>query len=920
MEGTFRSGSEKFLLSPVEDNALGRVKRNANRLWSSAAKIVSNPGNSKSKIYAVYKTEKVQGTATDFKEDTPIELGRVAAFGKETKIVRENVLPGGRKYNLEILAVIDYGLYERFYKASNEPTEFSKDNDAKYKLKKYFSHVFNGVDMLYQGIDDPNFSMSVGVSEFIIADSPDVSPWTTPHIDKNPEGRHDLLVSIPLDELLSWSFSARNIPENDHIMLLTDYDLYSNDGGRIDKRTAGYARVGSVCMLDSVSVIEDHGGFQSINAAAHELGHGLGSRHDGKLNGCDPNAMFIMTAHGGFETEATKSNPWSFSKCSVQYFKDYIAELPPRHCLTDPIDIFDKEEYQKFVSTYPGQDYTPNEQCQDILGLDSYYGWGPELGVFSDICTEMSCKVPGASRSYRVYKAATGTSCGDKMWCLEGQCTFDEKAPTKDPQCVFGDTQRRFGSSNQSCRQYMLANPMRCYDSFYRTRCCETCEKLNTGVPGCEYGDHYLNCQSRMCFDPSYANDCCSTCGKAPHPVIRTEPVTRPTTTTTTTTTTQRPTTTTRRPTTPRRTTTRRPVITWRPTTRRPVITWRPTTPRPVITWRPSTRRPIFTWRPTTPRPIITWGPITNRPTTTRRPAVTTTRRPVIITTKRPTTTESPVKPSGKSGLCLRMNARFLLVFKCSSLTSLFGQDACENSLVARYCCERCPGKGEEACEDTPECKVRYARQCYLQSNKNKCCRTCRKFETGETDCEYGDKIGSCDRHVGKMGLSAVCKRYSTYCCGVCSALASTNNITQLESQPKPSSLPVDVGVVKIGRTRPSEKVLPTESSPGRRKGNNFVVPPGKGNNRRNRNNRGNKGRSNRGQGRPRGGGNNRSTPNDAPRFIIPSSPVSGPDNNGGINESSRPRVVHRFVLRPNNVVVSNRGRPTRRFNFVISG
>lgn len=37
----------------------------------------------------------------------------------------------------------------------------------------------------------------------------------------------------------------------------------------------GYARVGSVCSMDSVSVIEDHGGFQSINAAAHELGHGL---------------------------------------------------------------------------------------------------------------------------------------------------------------------------------------------------------------------------------------------------------------------------------------------------------------------------------------------------------------------------------------------------------------------------------------------------------------------------------------------------------------------------------------------------------------------------------------------------------------------------------------------------------------------
>jgi len=57
------------------------------------------------------------------------------------------------------------------------------------------------------------------------------------------------------------------------------YDLYSTDGGTVDKRTAGYARVGSVCTIDSVSVVEDHGGFQSINAATHELGHGYGNSH-----------------------------------------------------------------------------------------------------------------------------------------------------------------------------------------------------------------------------------------------------------------------------------------------------------------------------------------------------------------------------------------------------------------------------------------------------------------------------------------------------------------------------------------------------------------------------------------------------------------------------------------------------------------
>lgn len=44
----------------------------------------------------------------------PIIRGRVsAAFGRQTKVVRENALPGDRMYNVEVLVVIDYGLYER---------------------------------------------------------------------------------------------------------------------------------------------------------------------------------------------------------------------------------------------------------------------------------------------------------------------------------------------------------------------------------------------------------------------------------------------------------------------------------------------------------------------------------------------------------------------------------------------------------------------------------------------------------------------------------------------------------------------------------------------------------------------------------------------------------------------------------------
>ncbi|WAR13146.1 ADT1-like protein, partial [Mya arenaria] len=782
-EGTFRLGNEEYRMSVMENNALNRVRRavDPGALWRRA-KTLATGATAFSKVYGIYKTESTPFTPTDFKEAEPILRGRVSAFGEEAKIVRDDVLPGDRIYNLEILAVLDYSLYNRFYKASKAGTESGKDNEAKVNLKKYFSHVFNGVDMLYKSIQEPDFSLSVAVSGFVIADTPEASVWTTPHSDLVAGGgRRELLVSTPLEELLRWSVNARNLPENDHIMLMTDYDLYSRDSGVKDTRTAGYARVGSVCHIDSVSVVEDHGGFQSINAAAHELGHGLDARHDGVANTCNPEDQYIMTAHGGFETEQTKNNPWRFSACSVRHFKNYIQRLEQsgtRNCLTDPAEVFDRAEFLEHVRLYPGQDYTPNEQCQDILGLDSFYGWGSDLGMFNTICTEMSCKLPGNSRSYRVYKAATGTSCGDKMWCFEGRCVFDERAPTKDPSCVFGDIQRRFGVDGNSCREHMLERPMRCYDNFYSARCCDTCERLNTGVTSCEYGDKALGCNPIGCRDPNYAATCCSTCGRAPFPVIRdlipTTTSTTPPPTTTTTTTTARPTTTTRttvtrRPTAARQTTSKvtQASLTTPPTTQS-TITIRPTT-------APSTSPTRVT--PSTGAPI-------ERTTVARATQPTTLAKP---TTPKTAAADPSLVPSGNGGLCLRTDGRFL-VFSCSSLLSMWGPDVCDNSLLARSCCEKCPAAGQGACLDKPSCTVRYARECYIEGARNDCCRTCQQFQTDIPSCEYGDRIRNCEFYVARLGATEICNNYRHYCCGTCALLFSqsqSNPVGRIEGGPQ---------------------------------------------------------------------------------------------------------------------------------------
>jgi hypothetical protein len=48
-----------------------------------------------------------------------------------------------------------------------------------------------------------------------------------------------------------------------------------NQPGKHD-HTEGLAFIGTMCTGagDSASVVEEHGGFQSVGTAAHELGHG----------------------------------------------------------------------------------------------------------------------------------------------------------------------------------------------------------------------------------------------------------------------------------------------------------------------------------------------------------------------------------------------------------------------------------------------------------------------------------------------------------------------------------------------------------------------------------------------------------------------------------------------------------------------
>ena len=98
----------------------------------------------------------------------------------------------------------------------------------------------------------------------------------------------------------------------------------------------GYAALGAICTQNSVSVCEEIGGFEYIEVGAHELGHSLGSYHDGDPAGPDVNCLAvnsnIMTATLGLYP-TNLLNYWYFSNCSIATFKSIVLNGDYRYLI-----------------------------------------------------------------------------------------------------------------------------------------------------------------------------------------------------------------------------------------------------------------------------------------------------------------------------------------------------------------------------------------------------------------------------------------------------------------------------------------------------------------------------------------------------------------------------------------------------------
>ncbi|XP_067687514.1 uncharacterized protein [Haliotis asinina] len=401
---------------------------------------------------------------------------------------------------VELLVVVDYSAYLKWYHKMSGDTAFLKKKNALNAIWKHYSSVIHGIDTIYRGLGDTGLKISVQPVDIQVVST-----------DGIVTSRNKFIASeTALRAFYYWTQTGNKLPPFDHAMLITGYDLMENG----DKSKSGRAYLGTMCTTRSVSVVENDFSFEIVQITAHELGHSLGAKHDGEENACSASDGFLMAS----VIEINSTNRWYLSPCSVEYIETLLSQLRRDRnlCL-----LHNKHEVEKnegpTSSIHMGELYTPDQQCELIEGRGSYFcrDFYSKPEDYSHICTNIWCHVSNSTQNIcNNYEGSDGYACGNKKVCEKGRCVFSNKRVESLDYCPQGD-QPGIVWKNYTCAQLVFYEPEMCYDNNTRSRCCLSCTEINKGIPGCEFGDMSSWCRTHLITPMGcYKNEnlCCGTC------------------------------------------------------------------------------------------------------------------------------------------------------------------------------------------------------------------------------------------------------------------------------------------------------------------------------------------------------------------------------------------------------------------------
>ncbi|KAK7112915.1 uncharacterized protein [Littorina saxatilis] len=416
----------------------------------------------------------------------------------------------GPVYTVELLMVMDKRAYDAWYAKTPGSSEGERYKATVKRITEFLSAVVTGINTLYESVHKYGLALDVRLKKIHILRH---DLWEKKDLRFGYDDQIPTLKAI--DKFYNWSWKARDtLGTFDHAMLVTGYNVIDPNDPR--KLTTGVAYKGVMCKYGSVSVVENTFTYQMIDTAAHELGHSLGSHHDGENNYCDNNLGYVMSSR----TEINSTYRWSFSPCSSEAIKHNIAELNGinANCLV-----------KTATNPTPGKELgamlSADEQCRMIMGPEAFFcrDFYDSPESYSKMCASMWCSASQRDSHCQNHIASDGFVCGNNKVCKRGACIPAPKqfpAPVADT-CPQGD-QPGIVFQNMTCAEVGSKQPWLCYGGFFQRKCCLTCPRIKENVPGCEYGDKEGWCSEAEMKYPydCYLNEkiCCKSCKRYKRP------------------------------------------------------------------------------------------------------------------------------------------------------------------------------------------------------------------------------------------------------------------------------------------------------------------------------------------------------------------------------------------------------------------